>query len=333
MLVFSVVAFAASVILPFFITSPDERDIKKSPSKLPAAIKNFLAFIQRYKPELLTGWFASHLLFALAQLVAPFVQSLPFATAVVATAGIPWAFAMWAPFTFMGVEVNRLTSPGMTVANGDIVMSSGGTYQPAQVDDPEQGANLEDDEAEREQLHSEKPAAETADDSEDEEMEELHLNHNMPSRGNDDDDDLALTDGELLNQPEVDLDDASTGETAGVYLGILNLYAAAPQLLGTLFNMIVFAIVEPGRNPELAHPEEMSHGNSTTASIRALRASDWERRWDVELPRVITRSLELLGRDHGEKPPVVNAIAVCMFIGGLSSLGAAYATRRLKFVR
>ena len=40
---------------------------------------------------------------------------------------------------------------------------------------------------------------------------------------------------------------------------------------------------------------------------------------------------------EGEQPEVrkegVNAIAVCLAIGALSSLGAAYATRRLKFVR
>jgi len=55
--------------------------------------------------------------------------------------------------------------------------------------------------------------------------------------------------------------------------------------------MIVFAILEPGKSPELAseaHPDE-HHGTDG-----------------------------------------VNAIAVCLFIGACSNLGAAYATGRLR---
>lgn len=86
----------------------------------------------------------------------------------------------------------------------------------------------------------------------------------------------------------------STGELAGVYLGILNLYTTLPQFVGTGISMVVFSILEPGKSPELAkdaHPDE----------------------------------------HHGTDGP--NAIAVCLFIGALSSLGAAYATQRLKYVR
>lgn len=87
---------------------------------------------------------------------------------------------------------------------------------------------------------------------------------------------------------------SSTGELAGIYLGILNLYTTLPQFVATGISMIVFSILEPGKSPELAkdaHPDE----------------------------------------HHGTDGP--NAIAVCLFIGALSSVGAAYATRRLKYVR
>lgn len=85
---------------------------------------------------------------------------------------------------------------------------------------------------------------------------------------------------------------SSTSELAGVYLGILNLYTTLPQFVGTFISMIVFAIFEPGKSPEL-HNEDGKGG-------------------------------------PGEG---INAIAICLFIGALSSLGACYATHRLGFVR
>jgi len=81
------------------------------------------------------------------------------------------------------------------------------------------------------------------------------------------------------------------GELSGIYFGILNIYQTIPQFLGTFISMIVFAIMEPGKSPELAqdaHPSE-HHGTEGT-----------------------------------------NAIAICLVIGAWSTLGAAYATKRLK---
>lgn len=86
-------------------------------------------------------------------------------------------------------------------------------------------------------------------------------------------------------------EEASTGELSGLYFGILNIYTTIPQFIGTFISTIVFAILEPGKSPELAkeaHPSE----------------------------------------HHGTEG--VNAIAVCLFIGGVSTIGAAFATRRLK---
>jgi solute carrier family 45, member 1/2/4 len=84
---------------------------------------------------------------------------------------------------------------------------------------------------------------------------------------------------------------ASTGELSGIYFGILNIYTTLPQFVGTFISMIVFAILEPGKSPELAHDADPSE-------------------------------------HHGTDGP--NAIAVCLFIGALSTLGAAYAIWRLK---
>jgi solute carrier family 45 protein 1/2/4 len=86
----------------------------------------------------------------------------------------------------------------------------------------------------------------------------------------------------------------STGEMAGIYLGILNLFITLPQFVGTFISMVVFAILEPGKSKELAGDK---------------------------------------GPDVTHPEPVVNAIGVCLFIGALSSLGAAYATHCFKHVR
>ena len=100
--------------------------------------------------------------------------------------------------------------------------------------------------------------------------------------------------GSARSSLEHDTDDlvASTGELSGIYFGILNIYTTLPQFLGIFTSLIVFSILEPGKSPELAHDANPEEHH------------------------------------HGTEGP--NAIAVCLFIGALSALGAAYATWRLK---
>jgi solute carrier family 45 protein 1/2/4 len=88
-----------------------------------------------------------------------------------------------------------------------------------------------------------------------------------------------------------DSDVGSTGELAGLYFGILNIYTTLPQFIGTFISMIVFSILEPGKSPELAkdaHPSE----------------------------------------HHGTDGP--NAISVCLFIGAICTIMAAFKTKQLK---
>ena len=92
-----------------------------------------------------------------------------------------------------------------------------------------------------------------------------------------------------LNAPLSPSED-STGELAGLYFGILNIYNTLPQFIGTFISMIVFSILEPGKSPELSDSHPSEH--------------------------------------HGTDGP--NAISVCLFIGAISSMGAAYATKKLK---
>merc|ERR1712098_11650 len=80
-------------------------------------------------------------------------------------------------------------------------------------------------------------------------------------------------------------------ELSGLYFGILNIYAVIPQFISTFISMIVFNILEPGKSPELAHDADPSEHHSTDGP---------------------------------------NAIAVCLFIGAVSTIGAAFATKRLR---
>lgn len=84
---------------------------------------------------------------------------------------------------------------------------------------------------------------------------------------------------------------SSTGELSGIYFGILNIFTTLPQFVATFISAIVFAILEPGKSPELTED----------------------------------------GRPD-EHPSGPNAIAVCLFIGAMSTFYAAHATRKLRFL-
>jgi solute carrier family 45, member 1/2/4 len=85
--------------------------------------------------------------------------------------------------------------------------------------------------------------------------------------------------------------ESSGSDLTGVYLGILNLYATLPQFIGTFISWTVFSILEPGKSPELAKEAHPDEHHSTDGP---------------------------------------NAIAVCLFIGALAAVLAAYATKKLK---
>ncbi|KIX98821.1 uncharacterized protein Z520_05282 [Fonsecaea multimorphosa CBS 102226] len=105
----------------------------------------------------------------------------------------------------------------------------------------------------------------------------------------------AFSEGVLrLNHPDEGDAHSSTGELAGVYLGVLNVYTTLPQFVGTFVSWIVFSILEPSQHDDVADEDPDHH------------------RW-----------LNL-------KKNAPNAIAVCMFIGALCSLISAEAARRLK---
>lgn len=84
--------------------------------------------------------------------------------------------------------------------------------------------------------------------------------------------------------------------------------------MGTFISMIVFSILEPGKSEVLHKEVEETGTNGEVAAAAATAAAE--------------RLAKVAG--GGDKP---NAIAVCLFIGSLSAVGAAYATRRMKMKR
>jgi solute carrier family 45 protein 1/2/4 len=230
--IYSVVTFITAFALPLVVKSPDDEGFTQRP---PQAVAGFLNRFSGLKPDLLTTWVFGQLMFAAAMAFAPFATSFRFATILVCLCGLPWTIATWAPTTFLGVEVNKMSSNGR------------------------QGAGY--------RRLSNEPDTELRDFGSD--GSAIHLQHEQ--------------DGNAAT--------SSTGELSGIYFGILNVYTTLPQFVGTFISTIVFAILEPGKSPELAddaHPDEHT---------------------DTDGP---------------------NAIAVCLFIGALASIVGATVTRRMR---
>ncbi|KAG9238668.1 sucrose transporter [Amylocarpus encephaloides] len=121
LVVFSCVTCIGAFLIPQFVKSPDGEGFTARP---PTAIAAWVTKINEYKPDLLTAWIWGHCLFSFAMLMSPFAHSFRFATFLVALCGFPWALATWAPNTFLGIEVNRLSSTAPTGSYHRLSMDS-----------------------------------------------------------------------------------------------------------------------------------------------------------------------------------------------------------------
>ncbi|QVM09373.1 hypothetical protein D8B26_004033 [Coccidioides posadasii str. Silveira] len=273
LVIFSMITLVSSVVLPFGVLSPENKGGRFTP-RPPRGVVRLLKKIAFVRPDLQTAWMMSHIIFAATMIFAPLAKSVRFATFLVAICGIPWAVTSWAPFAFMGVEINRLaissTSRNSTVT---MITSAGASsrhsaYLPLETTDGN-NSDLEFDNA-----------------------SVLRLNHRH--------------DGDSDFESDVEDDEsASTGELAGIYLGVLNVYTTLPQFVGTFISWIVFSILEPNRSSTQSEPE--------------LKAKE------------TTNSKENQWMNLNAEGP--NGIAMCLFIGAICAMVATEATRRLKHVR
>ncbi|ODH48111.1 hypothetical protein GX48_05797 [Paracoccidioides brasiliensis] len=267
LVIFSLITFISSVLLPFVVLSPDTK--RSTPARRPPlGIIRLFNKISFARPDLQTAWMISHIVFFITMIFAPAARSVQSTTLLVAICGIPWAVSCWAPFAFMGVEINRLTIPSFS-RKSSVTMITSATFN-------RQNSALINYDAELE----------------DREPSLLRLNHSSnPDLDSDSDTDD-------------DEEGSSTGELAGVYLGVLNVFSTLPQFVGTFISWIVFSIFESGAS-------SMAADGATKPATGEQNTSGW------------------INRNH-EGP---NAIAVCLFIGAISALVAAEGTRRLKYIR
>lgn len=85
---FSVITFVMSVLLPFFVKSPEENKALGFTPRPPKKVAGVLNQLENYKPSLLTAWTISHCLFASSMIFAPFVRSLRSCTFIIAVCGM-----------------------------------------------------------------------------------------------------------------------------------------------------------------------------------------------------------------------------------------------------
>ncbi|RKF72209.1 General alpha-glucoside permease [Golovinomyces cichoracearum] len=220
LVLFSSVNLAGALILPQFIKTPDEEKFTHRP---PDLIAGLVEKIDKYKPDLLSAWIYGQILFSCTMIFTPFAHSFQFAAFLVALCGLPWLLSIWAPVTFMGIEVNRISS-----RSSSIPLSS----------------KLESGEI-----------------------------HNFSA-----------------DKDYGEIKDFQRGDS-GLYFGIFNIYTTIPQFIGTFISMVVFAVLEPGKSPELAQDSPASEHHK------------------IDGP---------------------NAISVCLVIGAGSMVGAVFATQKLK---
>ena len=217
LVLYSFVTLACSITLPNLVRQTITEPVAAQSYIKPAGKTRSLfgisadAMLERLNelcPRLVTAWMYSELFFATVMICAPFVRSLTFATVIVALAGIPWTFTVWAPLAEMGVEINRLAADGSTTRRAS--MSS--QYFPVRP------SLEEEDEEEME-------------DSRDFEQEGQAHRTGESSRGDGD--------------PE---SGSASGKLSGAYLGVLNVYTTIPQFVGAAMSWVVFSILEPSRN-------------------------------------------------------------------------------------
>jgi hypothetical protein len=84
---FSIITFIMSVLLPFIVKSPEGEEPAFT-ARPPVKLATFVQKAGQFKPSLLTAWMVSHVVFACAMCLAPFVESLRGATLIIGICGM-----------------------------------------------------------------------------------------------------------------------------------------------------------------------------------------------------------------------------------------------------
>ena len=230
LVVYSSISLLASFTLPWLIHSPESEALRKTRSKK-GILYGVCEFLEIYRPDLATAWAVGHVMFATAMFLTLFVRSVGGATFVVGACGIPWALMTWAPFAFVGEEINRLSSNGGTPHHRR--RNVGGSAYERLSTDASRGGDSDDEESYVPMLELSRPSLSGTE------------RPSVPA----------------LMDMEGDKDEGGS-ELSGIYLGILNVFACLPQFVATFISFVVFSVLEPGRSPEFADSGEGGEAGS-----------------------------------------------------------------------
>jgi solute carrier family 45 protein 1/2/4 len=279
LVIFSFITFASSIVVPTLIRStslatPTFKFKSFTPS-LKFLPRSLTPYLPTRKPSLVTAWLISNTLFGAIFLFAPIIHSVRIATLCIALAGVPWSISGWAPFAEMGIEINKLDS-----ASSSNSITTTAAYTPLPTTHRHSSSlslNLppDDQSTELPTLHRRTSSTTSLTPPTSPTTQTLHLSHS-PSSTN---------------------AHASTGELAGVYLGVLNVYTTLPQLVGTFIAWVVFSLLEP----------------SQAEKDRNLSQDDPEHHRWLDLQKGMP-----------------NAVSVCLCVGAGAALVGAEAARRLR---
>lgn len=223
LVVHSSISLLASFTIPCLVHSPEsEVSRKKRPRE--GVLYSMLEFMELHRPDLATAWVIGHLMFAVLMISTLFIKSVMFAIFVVGICGIPWAFMSWAPFAFVGEEINRLCDDAGMHRRRHHAMGS--AYERLSTDTTTAGD------------------------------EEQYVPMIDLSRSS-----FSGTDRPPVWEATATEPSGPGNELSGIYLGILNVFACLPQFVASFISFVVFSILEPGKSPEFTGGETGDEDN------------------------------------------------------------------------
>lgn len=87
LVLFSLIAFAGSIVLPWFVKPPEDEE--KPPSNIfPPSHTTKDSFFKKYQPDIPMAWALTQLAFGASMILAPFSHSFRFATTLIAFCGM-----------------------------------------------------------------------------------------------------------------------------------------------------------------------------------------------------------------------------------------------------
>lgn len=242
-LVYSIVSLGASFLLPLIVAPSYNQDPSKATRptfKFTYKGVTYSITPSKYlKISFLTlprAWTASHVIFFISMLCTIFVWNVLGASIVIGICGISWSLTMWAPFSLLGEYISESEAKQQTqdreydeenplgvhrvamssrvslAAGGAGLGAEGGIYQLVEQ-------QIEDSREIDGQMEMQPYKDEST------QPEERQSN-------------------EITNDQQ--RTDANLGPSAGVLLGIHNMYIVLPQFLVTFFSSIIFHFLEKG---------------------------------------------------------------------------------------